>query len=237
MRRKDILEKIKCTTKPKTATVAKSVREKKELSGPKFTRAIALAALKDIGIEESLLVHSNGKPFNLYELAVLIYYEPGITSKQNCLRIAEATGLVVIPANIFYWKEIPEFKHVLQIRELKRFEKIGIDPNRILAEDCGIAFADPIGLVDPDSGAIRNLPDIPEDLRRAISSIKVVDKVDRNGKESRSTEYRLSAKGDSLRRLEQHKGLLTEKIEISAGGDLAEALRRGQERVQREKEN
>jgi hypothetical protein len=89
-------------------------------------------------------------------------------------------------------------------------EDAGIEESRVLREESCMAFADPVHLVD-ENGQHRELRDIPESLRRAISTIKykteltkeVVDGKEVVDRHNYISEVRFWDKGRSLDRLEK----------------------------------
>ena len=56
--------------------------------------------------------------------------------------------------------------------QAKRADRLQIDSDRVLAELARSAFADPAGAFT-ETGAIRPIHDMPEDVRRAISSYEI----------------------------------------------------------------
>ena len=94
-------------------------------------------------------------------------------------------------------------------RSRKRAEnKAEATQTRVLKEECRIAYSDIAGIFD---GPTLIPPgDIPEDVRRAISLVKVKTRTHDMGddKETETTyEYKLWDKGAALNRLEKHLGM------------------------------
>jgi hypothetical protein len=77
----------------------------------------------------------------------------------------------------------------------------------VLAAVSRLAFADVRQLVDPDTGKLRPLQDLPEDVASSLSSFSLAEGVDG---EVRLSNVRTSDKVRSLELLAKHLGILTE---------------------------
>lgn len=91
---------------------------------------------------------------------------------------------------------------------------------RVLLELGRIALADPRDICD-DNGGIRRLKDMPEDIARAISSIKVKHYLDDDGNPTTETEVKFWSKISALELLSKHMGLLKERVEHSMDPESA----------------
>lgn len=97
----------------------------------------------------------------------------------------------------------------------KVLDKFTIDQTRILKEESCIAFFDIGAMVDEDGFFIQNLKDLPEDVRRNISGLEITERVDPHDNLAKPYyKLKFNDKGASLRRLEQHLGMLNEKVEV-----------------------
>lgn len=90
-------------------------------------------------------------------------------------------------------------------------KKASISKERILDEEAAIAFIDPIDVLD-ENGALRDLKDIPEAVRRSIKKITetVVAGV-------RTVRFEFYDKGKSLDRLEKCLKMQQDGIDLSKG--------------------
>jgi phage terminase small subunit len=104
----------------------------------------------------------------------------------------------------------PKFNHFYQAALQKIANRAEATKERVLKEECRIAYAD---LNDIFNGETLLSPqEIPEDIRRAISSVKVKQKsiLGEGGEGSvveTTYEYRFWDKGKSLERISKHLGL------------------------------
>ena len=98
----------------------------------------------------------------------------------------------------------------LQLAAAKRNE---ITVDRILQEEKRLSFYDVADIFN-ENGTIKNIRDIPEDLRRAIAGIQVNEIF---GREHRTvkTKIKLADKGRSLERISKHLGMFVERHEHS----------------------
>jgi phage terminase small subunit len=85
----------------------------------------------------------------------------------------------------------------------------GLSVGRILREEARLAFYDPRDLVDPVSGEILALKDLPEHIARAIVSLKVIKTQSLKDPDLIRTEYhyKFADKGKSLERLKRTLGM------------------------------
>ena len=85
----------------------------------------------------------------------------------------------------------------------------GLYPGRILREEARLAFYDPRDLMDPATGEMRALKDLPEHMARAIVSVKVIKTQSLKDPDLVRTEYRykFADKGRALERLSKYLGL------------------------------
>jgi phage terminase small subunit len=86
---------------------------------------------------------------------------------------------------------------------------IGLYPGRILREEACLAFYDPRDMVDPKTGDILSLTDIPEHLVRAIIGVKIIKTQSLKDPDIVRTEfhYKFANKGKALERLERILGM------------------------------
>lgn len=93
---------------------------------------------------------------------------------------------------------------------------------RIALELCRIGFADPAGVFDPKTGNLLTIEAMPENVRRAISSIKVMHQRDPEDPESfvQVTEIRFWDKNSALGNLAKWKKMLIDRKEIGGPGEF-----------------
>lgn len=96
------------------------------------------------------------------------------------------------------------------IKELQdeRAARTGITAAKVLAEEARIAFLDPADLFD-ELGRLKTIHEIPEDARRAIKAIDVVEINEANTGEIKGyvTKVKFESKGQALGRVERHLGM------------------------------
>lgn len=149
-------------------------------------------------------------------------------------RCAESTA----KTQAYSWLRIPEVKAYLKLRKLRedlerRTESGDVDPQRVLLEESHLAFLDPAGVVDQKGDFIRNLSEIPERTRRAISSIKAKQKWEPNARNESGentgayvwdVEYKFWDKGSALGRLEKALGMVSDETKVKVKLSLVEIL-------------
>lgn len=90
-------------------------------------------------------------------------------------------------------------------------EKAAISKERILDEESTIAFLDPKDLLD-ENGALRDLKDIPENVRRGIKKI-----TESTIAGVRTVRFEFYDKGKSLDRLEKCLKMQQDGVDVSKG--------------------
>lgn len=125
----------------------------------------------------------------------------------------------------------PNVKRAAAERVAEALEDL-IAPSRILREIAAIAYFDMRRLYDSEGNLLKP-KDWPDDVARALSSMKTVKKnlTTGDGKVDDVIEPRLWDKPKALELLAKHKGLLTDKVEVSLGADLFARLTAGRKRV------
>lgn len=107
-----------------------------------------------------------------------------------------------------------------------------VDPDRMLRECARIAYFDYRRLFDED-GNILSPKDWPADVASVISSVEVVKRnlIVGDDKLDEIIKPRVWDKVKALEMLFKHKGLLTDKLEVSGGADLLALLHEGRKRA------
>lgn len=81
-----------------------------------------------------------------------------------------------------------------------------INLRRIMLEESCVAFLDPIDLFDKD-GSLVAPHELPERIRRAISSVEVIEVKSDGDEKLHKYKYKFWDKGKSLERISKHLGL------------------------------
>lgn len=109
----------------------------------------------------------------------------------------------------------------------KRAARVGVCSDRVLDELQRLGYSDAKDIYNED-GTIKHMKEWPEDLRRAVASIEVVETFEMVRGEKIWTGYNKKVKfwdkPKSLELLGRHKKLFTDKVEHSGHIGLAELL-------------
>lgn len=100
----------------------------------------------------------------------------------------------------------PYIEHLRQ----QQMDNMGVTKDRVLLELCRMAYVDPGDLYD-DQGCIKNIKDMPEDVRRSISSIETKEIYEQDGRKKKyvgdAKRVKLGPKEKALEMLCKHLGL------------------------------
>jgi len=112
----------------------------------------------------------------------------------------------------------------------ERQDALQITDRRVLRELASIAFFDPINLFTKD-GMLKDIVDIDERSRRAISGIDVKTTIDQQGNTRVETKLKLCNKLGALELAGKHLGMFTDKFSgtLELGPDIISALLTGLE--------
>lgn len=109
-------------------------------------------------------------------------------------------------------EHVRDYMHTMEVQATKQaIKKAEISKERILQEEGLIAFLDPINLLD-ENGAIKNLKDLPEEIRRSIHKITETTVAG-----VRTLRFEFYNKGQSLDRLEKCLKMHQEGIDLEGG--------------------
>lgn len=111
-----------------------------------------------------------------------------------------------------------------------RAKRVRITADDVLAELGRLAFVDIAKAYDKDTGALLPIHEIPEDVRRAIAGVDVVELPDGAGT---VRKLKLYDKKGSLELLGKNLKLFTDRLEVKVDESFAELLKRRRERAQR----
>lgn len=103
----------------------------------------------------------------------------------------------------------------------KQLDRLEISADRVLAEAMRLAFAD-LGQAFDEDGKLLPLSEMPEDVRRALSGVELVEMPGDTGAQLR--KVKLWDKPKSLELLMRHLGLLKDKVELSLSAETLEQL-------------
>lgn len=97
-----------------------------------------------------------------------------------------------------------------------------IREDKVLRELALLAFSDVMHYVIDDDGTVTTTPDAPKGATRAISSIKRVVRVDKEGGSTTSVELKLWDKPGPLKLAGRHIGLFPNRVEVTGkdGGPI-----------------
>lgn len=153
---------------------------------------------------------------------------------RNGTEAAKRAGYAPASAGVTAYRLLknPQIKQQIEDATNAHATNLGISAERVLQELARLAFYDPADLFNRD-GTVKDIHDIPEDARRAISGLEI--KLLKKTVDGESTveatlkKIRLSDKKGSLDSLAKILGMLKERVEV--GSELADALNRALERV------
>lgn len=113
----------------------------------------------------------------------------------------------------------------------KRAGRTELTADKVLTEIGHMAYLDPLEMYD-ENNCLKPIADIPENLRRAIASIKTEELFEGRGGDREmigyTKEVRLWNKPSSLEMHGKHLKLFTDKVEHSVSDSLASLILNGQ---------
>lgn len=117
----------------------------------------------------------------------------------------------------------PEIKQFLEQIDWMRVESMGYNAQRIIEEESSIAYSDITKYLDEDGLCpVKNLKELPPNIRRAIKSFEIVESVikgrgDEGDEIVKKYKLKLWDKGASLNRLQRVKGMHKDNLNITGG--------------------
>ena len=99
-----------------------------------------------------------------------------------------------------------DVREVLRELRAKIAYETQITLKRVMLEETCVAFCDPLDLFT-NKGTIVSPEKLPERVRRAISSIEVIESKTKDGEIQTKYKYKFWDKGKSLERISRHLGL------------------------------
>lgn len=131
----------------------------------------------------------------------------------NATRAATAAGYSPKSAEHLGYQLLqnPLVQVAIAVGQQKKAQRVELTQDRVIAEIMKIAFADPQDAFGP-GGQLLPVKDMPEHIRRSLSSFKVTKK---GGTESRAaeeiTEIKFWSKDSALEKLCRHMGLYADE--------------------------
>lgn len=155
-----------------------------------------------------------------------------LNGKQAAIRAGYSPKTAEVQASKLL--RIPKVRARIDELKAKRAERVELKAENVIRELMRLGFSD-LAEIFSKEGQLRAFRDIPEETRRAISSIKVKSHREPGDEDIEvwTTEFKLWDKPASLGMLAKHLKLLTDKIEVSADESFAETLRLARERAER----
>ncbi len=102
----------------------------------------------------------------------------------------------------------------------KRVAKLEITAEKLDKELAGVCFLDPARLIDPETGAVLALKDMPEDVRRAVRAVKVNELWAGKGADRKQVgqvlEVKLEPKTEALRLAYERLALVALELRLAA---------------------
>lgn len=127
-------------------------------------------------------------------------------------------------------------QHLIDKLNQERLERTKIDADFVLKEHARLATSDVAECFDED-GNMKPIKDMPRNVRLAISSFDIEERVERDrdtGEELCTVitkKVRLWNKDKNLENLGRHLALYTDKKEISGSVELADRMKKARERA------
>lgn len=112
---------------------------------------------------------------------------------------------------------------------VERQNRVKVDADTVLKALLQIATSD-ISEVFDEANQLKNLKDIPEHVRKAISSVEV-EKIGYDEEFKYVTKVKFWDKNKALESLGRHLKLFTDKIEVSDSVDRAKKIKEARERA------
>jgi len=114
----------------------------------------------------------------------------------------------------------------------ERLERTKIDADFVLKEHHRLATSDVAECFD-DDGNMKNIKDMPKNVRLAIGSFEVQENFDKETGEllGYTKKVKLWSKDKNLENLGRHLKMYTDKSEISGSVELAERMKKARERA------
>ena len=83
----------------------------------------------------------------------------------------------------------PAVKRRIENTIAQRHKRLDVRADKVVLELGRIGLADPLGIFDAKTGGLKDMAEIPEDLRRCIASIEVEELFEGNGKDREMIGY------------------------------------------------
>lgn len=110
----------------------------------------------------------------------------------------------------------PRMQPFINKLEILQIENLGFTTNKIIQAEMEIAYSDLTEYLDEDGCFNGNLKDMPQNLRRAIKEIEIIEHQDRQGNPVKKYKLKLWDKGASLQRMQKIKGMHVDVAETTS---------------------
>lgn len=123
-------------------------------------------------------------------------------------------------------------QHLVYKLNQERLERTKIDADFVLQEHARLATSDVAECFD-EEGNLKNIKDMPRNVRLAISSFEVQENFDKETGElmGYTKKVRLWSKDKNLENLGRHLKLYVDRKEVSGKVELAERMKKARERA------
>ncbi len=101
----------------------------------------------------------------------------------------------------------PRLREYLEAALAERSRRTGVTADRVVRELARVAFADPLEIIDPQTGGL--MAEIPRDDRAAIAGYRKKD-----GDDWTEREVKLADKTRALELLGRHLGMFTDNVKV-----------------------
>lgn len=159
-----------------------------------------------------------------------------VSSNGHGTESAIKAGYSVRSAHVQASRMLKDIKIQNRIRQLRqeRINAMKFDADAVLIELARIAKVDVGQAFNPD-GTLKPIHDIPEDVRRAMSSVEIDEIYEGFGVERRAVgqtkKVKFIDKNRALENIGRNLKLFTDKVEHSVDEDLANRLSRARNRI------
>ncbi len=150
----------------------------------------------------------------------------GMKPQKAYEKVYKARGKVAYSAAQRLLKNV-DIKAEIQQSQQRATQKAELTEERILKEEMCLAFVDPANVFCLQMGTLLHPKDYPEELRRAISGIDVIDSYAKGGDKITKYKIRFWDKGRSLERLAKIKGMLSDTVNHKLDGESLDAILTG----------
>jgi len=110
---------------------------------------------------------------------------------------------------------LPHVAFAIERAKANRAVRVGMTQDSVLHELALLANSSIDHYYVDDQGRLRPTPEAPEGAMRAIASMKMVTRIDKEGAVQRSVEFKLWDKPGSVKLMGKHTGLFADRLEVT----------------------